>query len=145
MPNLPAKMGVGVDFNRLVNPNERFLHPRLGLCVAVDGLLKAADEMSQPKLSGAERLGSVDTWIISGDVDAGNLRPIATDAESGRMVPTQVWVGKEDSFVYRIKLSGPISSTEPKNIVRQIDLSLFNERLDITPPVTGSLESNPSA
>jgi hypothetical protein len=98
------------------------------------GLLKAAEDMSDPHLTGSDKIGSVDTYVIAGNVDAGNLRPIATDAEPGRQVPTQIWVGKTDSLIYRVRLNGPLSGSEPKNIVRQIDLSQFNEKIDIQPP-----------
>jgi hypothetical protein len=98
------------------------------------GLLKAASDMRDPKQSGSERLGSVDTNIISGTVDAGALKSLATDAEAGRQVPAQIWIGKNDSLVYRVRLSGPLSAGEPQNIVRQVDLSQFNESVTIQPP-----------
>jgi LppX/LprAFG-like lipoprotein len=100
------------------------------------GLLKAAEDMRDPKLTGTENIGSVETLLIAGNVDAGGLRAIATDAEAGRLVPAQIWLGKNDSLVYRVRLNGPLSASEPKNIVRQIDLSQFNEKIDIAPPST---------
>jgi hypothetical protein len=98
------------------------------------GLLAAARDMQNPRLTGSEKIANVDCYVISGTVDAGSLRPIAGDAEAGRQVPAQVWIGKQDSLVYRVRLNGPLSASEPKNIVRQVDLSQFNESITIEPP-----------
>jgi len=100
------------------------------------GLLKAAEDMRAPAVTGSEKIGQTDTYLISGTVDAGNLRSIAPDADAGRDVPSQIWIGKADSLVYRVRLNGPLTAGEPKNIVRQIDLSQFNEKIDIAPPTT---------
>jgi hypothetical protein len=98
------------------------------------GLLGAASQMRDPRLTGSDKVGGVDAFVIAGSVDAGDLRSIATDAESGRQVPAQIWLGKGDSLVYRVRLSGPLSAGEPQTIVRQLDLSQFNEKVDIQPP-----------
>jgi len=101
-----------------------------------NGLLKAVEDMRNPAVTGSEKIGQTDTFLISGTVDAGSLRSIAPDADAGRDVPAQIWVGKGDSLVYRVRLNGPLTAAEPKNIVRQIDLSQFNEKIDIAPPTT---------
>lgn len=98
------------------------------------GLLRVAHDMQNPRLGGTERIGNLDTLVMQGTVDAGTLQSVATDAESGRQVPTRVWVGKDDSLVYRIRIDGPLSASEPKNIARQVDLSNFNEKVDVEPP-----------
>jgi hypothetical protein len=98
------------------------------------GVLKAVSDMRDPKQTGSERIGNVDTTIVSGTVDAGALKSLAPDGEAGRQVPAQVWIGKNDPLVYRVRLSGPLSGSEPQNIVRQVDLSQFNENITILPP-----------
>ncbi len=98
------------------------------------GLLAAVKAMQNPRLSGAQKIGNVDCYLIEGTVDAGSLQPIASDAETGRQVPAQVWIGKQDSLVYRVRLNGPLSASEPKNIIRQVDLSQFNESIAVEPP-----------
>jgi hypothetical protein len=98
------------------------------------GIFKAAHDIKDPQLTGSDKIGSVDTWVVQGTVDAGDLTSIATDAQAGHQVTMKVWIGKEDSLVYRIRLEGPLSDSEPKNIARQIDLTQFNEKLDIQPP-----------
>jgi hypothetical protein len=98
------------------------------------GLLAAVKSMQNPRVTGSEKIGNVDCSVIAGTVDAVSLQPIANDAEAGRQVPAQVWIGKQDSLVYRVRLNGPLSASEPKNIVRQVDLSQFNESIDVEPP-----------
>jgi hypothetical protein len=98
------------------------------------GLIRAASEMSDPRVTGSEKINGVDALVISGSVDAGSLQAIASDAEPGRRVPAQVWIGASDPLIYRVRLSGPFSDGEPSNIVRQIDLSQFNETIVIEPP-----------
>ncbi|MGI8553654.1 MAG: LppX_LprAFG lipoprotein [Dehalococcoidia bacterium] len=98
------------------------------------GLLKAARDVQQPQLTGSEKIGNGDSYIVQGSVDAGELQSLATDAQPGRLVPIRVWIGKGDSLLYRIRLEGPLSDNEPRTIVRQIECSQFNEKLDIQPP-----------
>ena len=98
------------------------------------GIFKAARDIKDPQLTGSDTVGSVDTWVVQGTVDAGDLVSLATDAQAGHEVTMKMWIGKEDSLVYKVRLEGPLSDSEPKNIARQIDLSQFNEKLDIQPP-----------
>jgi hypothetical protein len=98
------------------------------------GLLAVASKMNNPKLTGSEKIGNVDAYLVQGTVDAVTLQSVATDAEAGRQVPARVWIGKADSLVYRIRIEGPLSASEPKGIVRQVDLSQFDEKVDIEPP-----------
>jgi hypothetical protein len=98
------------------------------------GLLAVAREMQDAKLSGSDRIGNVDVFVLQGSVDAATLQSVASDAEAGRQVPARIWIGKADSLVYRIRIEGPLSASEPKNIVRQVDLSQFDEKVDIEPP-----------
>lgn len=98
------------------------------------GLLSAVHTMKDPRLAGSERIGNVDVLVLQGTVDAGTLQSVAGDAEAGRLVPARIWIGKNDLLVYRIRIEGPLSASEPKNIVRQLDLSQFNEKVDIEPP-----------
>jgi hypothetical protein len=99
-----------------------------------NGLLAAAHDMRDPHVTGSEKVGGAQTFVLQGSIDAAGLQSVATDAEPGRMVPARVWIGKDDSLVYRIRVDGPLSPSEPKNIVRQVDLSQFNERVEIEAP-----------
>lgn len=98
------------------------------------GVIKAMRDAKDPQLTGSGTIGNVATWIVQGTIDAGDLSSIATDAQAGHQVTAKVWIGKADSLIYQIRLEGPLSNSEPKNIVRQIDTSQFNEQITIQPP-----------
>lgn len=98
------------------------------------GILSAARNAQGARLAGAEQVRGVQTQIIEGQIDAAELSALATDAQAGHRVTAQIWIGKRDSLIYRIRLDGPLNDAEPKNIVRQLDVSQFNENVDIEPP-----------
>jgi hypothetical protein len=104
------------------------------------GLLTATQAMVGAQADGNERLGNVDTVVVRGNLDAGRLQSVASDAQSGLPVATRVWIGRQDGLIYRIRIDGPLSPNEPKNIVRQVDLSQFDEKLDIEPPAGAVLD-----
>lgn len=98
------------------------------------GILHAARDVQNPMLAGSEKINGADTMIVQGTVDAADLTSLATDAQAGHQVTARVWIGRDDSLVYKVRLEGPLSDSEPKNIVRQIETSHFNEKIDIEPP-----------
>jgi LppX_LprAFG lipoprotein len=98
------------------------------------GILNAARDARNARLAGTDQMRGVQTQVIQGQIDAGELSSLATDAEAGRLVTTRVWIGKNDSLIYKIRLEGPLNASEPKNIVRQLDISQFNEAVSIRPP-----------
>ena len=46
----------------------------------------------------------------------------------------EAWIGVDDSLPRRVKIAGPLTSDESAQIVRQVDLSGFNETVNIQPP-----------
>lgn len=98
------------------------------------GVLKAAGELQNATDAGSAKIAGVDTRIIQGKLDATALSSLATDAQQGYTVSARIWIGIRDSLIYRIRLEGPLSNSEPQNIVRQLETSQFNEKIDIQPP-----------
>src|SRR5262249_11501452 len=49
-------------------------------------------------------------------------------------VGVELWIGKDDALLHRIDLVGPLTTYEPKSIVRSIRLSRFDEPVTIEPP-----------
>ncbi|MHB8577289.1 MAG: LppX_LprAFG lipoprotein, partial [Dehalococcoidia bacterium] len=99
-----------------------------------NGVLKAIKGVKSPEYAGSERINGVDTTIISGTIDAGDLTALDTQAQAGKPVKGRVWIGNADQRVYRLRIEGPLNDTEPANIARQIDFSQFDETLSIQPP-----------
>lgn|GEM_PF-1088872 len=98
------------------------------------GVLKALKGVKNPQIAGHETLNGVNTTIVTGDVDAGDLTALAQNAQAGKLVKGKAWIGDADHRLYRLRIDGPLDDQEPANIARIIDLSQFDERLDIQPP-----------
>ena len=48
----------------------------------------------------------------------------------------ELWIGKDDKLVRRLRLTGPISSAEDAAAVRTVELSEFDEAVRVTAPPT---------
>jgi hypothetical protein len=62
------------------------------------------------------------------------VTPILGNEPTGRLVDLELWIGKEDSILRRLRLSGPISDDEADDIVRTVEISQFDEPFAIEPP-----------
>lgn len=99
-----------------------------------NGVLKAVGGAKDPRIVGQQTINGVATTEVAGTIDAGDLTALDQQAQAGKMVQGKIWIGNADHQVYRIRLEGPLNDQEPANIARQIDLSNFNETVDIQPP-----------
>ena len=48
----------------------------------------------------------------------------------------ELWIGKDDMLLRRLRLTGPISPDEDAAAVRTVELSEFDEAVQITAPPT---------
>jgi LppX_LprAFG lipoprotein len=99
-----------------------------------NGVLKALRGVKSPAYAGSDRVNGVEMTIVEGTIDAGDLVALDAGAQAGKPVKGRVWIGTTDRHLYRLRLEGPLNDQEPANIVRQIDLSQFDEIIDIQPP-----------
>lgn len=99
-----------------------------------NGVLKAVRSVKSPQIVGTDHFDNTDMTVVAGTVDAGDLTALDQAAQPGKQVTGRVWIGNQDNRIYRIRLEGPLNDQEPSNIVRQIDLSQFNESVTIQPP-----------
>lgn len=97
----------------------------------VSGLLPSVEN---PTLGEPESIGGVDTHMITGEIDSGLLQTALGFAEPGRSVTVETWLGQDDLLPRRVRLVGPLSDSESGDVVRQVDLSRFNEPVEIMPP-----------
>lgn len=100
------------------------------------GVVNAIGNVKSPVIAGTDTISGQPATIVAGTIDAGQLTALDQGAQAGKQVNGKVWIGTNDHQVYRIRLEGPLSDGEPANIARQIELSQFNEPLDIQPPTT---------
>jgi hypothetical protein len=85
------------------------------------------------KLSDAQSAG-VNCYHLSGNIDSANLSPITGSSVPGTAIGVELWIGKDDLLVRSIKLTGQITATEAPGIIRTLNLSNFNETLNIALP-----------
>lgn len=101
-----------------------------------NGVGKAITSVQSPVIAGTDTINGQPTTIVTGTIDAGQLKALDQQAQAGKQVNGKIWIGTNDHQVYRVRLEGPLTDGEAPNIARQIDLSQFNEPLDIQPPTT---------
>jgi hypothetical protein len=100
----------------------------VALVNAVLGSLKGV------RSEGAAEIDGSKTYRVSGQIDASSLKDALPSAQAGYAANVEAWIGEKDSLPRRVRLSGQLSKDEPKDIVRQIDLSRFDAPVDIKPP-----------
>ncbi len=132
-------IGVGDD-GWITNPFNREWQPLPSGTTITDifdptqGIEAVVNALEDAQVTAQEKVGGVDTYRLEGTIDSEMLEGAAPIAEPGLTVGVKVWIGKEDSLIRRIRLEGPIAPDEPEDIVRNLDLSKFDEPVTIEPP-----------
>ena len=101
----------------------------------ISGIIRDAND---PVLESETSLDGIPTYHISSTIDSGQLTSISPIAESGYPILVGIWVGLDDSLVYKIRLEGRLSAEEEPNIIRTILPSDFDIPAEIAPPDIGS-------
>jgi hypothetical protein len=109
-------------------------------------ILPALQTVVDPVIAGTESLDGVETTRIEGTVDLSQVVNGAATPEAGAALesddspftlpasmPFAAWIDGE-KLVRRVELTGTIIRGEASDIVRRVDLSAFNEPVDIQPP-----------
>jgi LppX_LprAFG lipoprotein len=91
-------------------------------------------QVKDPQIDGGSKIDGVQTVKLVGSIDAGLLQDAMGIARAGNVVKVEAWVGAEDSLPRRIRIQGRLSTAEAENVSRQIDLSQFNQPVEINPP-----------
>jgi LppX_LprAFG lipoprotein len=101
------------------------------------GVLAVIKGSTQLALAGSATVGGADSYDLKGKVHARDLTAILGNPPSERLVVVELLVGKSDLLLRRIRLEGPVSSGEPTNIARIVELSKFDEKVTIEVPKAG--------
>ena len=99
------------------------------------GIRAVTATLKSVSVAPGEEVAGVVTYRIEGDVDSAVLEAAAPIAEPGLTVHVVAWVDREDFTIRRIRLEGPFSPDEPAGIVRILELSRFDEPVQIEPPL----------
>ena len=106
-----------------------FFDPEKGILAVVQGASGLEND-------GSEEVAGVDCWRVKGKVQAGTLKPLLSEAEGTQELDMEVWIGKDDMLLRKLRLTGPISPGEAADAVRTVELSQFDEAVQITAPPT---------
>ncbi|MGZ4352871.1 MAG: LppX_LprAFG lipoprotein [Gaiellaceae bacterium] len=101
------------------------------------GVLAVIRHASGLERDGSEDVGGVACYRLQGKVRADAVAPLLGNPGSAAMVPVELWIGKRDSLLRRIRLSGPLSAGEPAGAVRTVELSAFDEPVQVAAPAVG--------
>lgn len=92
-------------------------------------------QLKNPTLVGEERLAGATSYHVQGKLDSADLTTLVpSGAEPGLEVTVDLWIGKDDSLVRRVVVSGALTFKEPTTMKRTIELSAFDAPVTITPP-----------
>ena len=101
----------------------------------IGGIIRDARD---PVLQGEVSLDGVATYHITSTIDSGQLTSISPSAQPGIPIDVGIWIGKDDSYVYKIWMDGQLSDDEEAEIIRIITLSDFGVPVEIEVPSLGS-------
>jgi hypothetical protein len=98
-------------------------------------LLQAVDLIQEPKVDGTEKIDDTETTKIKGTFDptkAGIATP-TTDVLTLHPMPVEIWIDG-NGLVRQMRLDGPLTSAEAAAIQRILELSKFDEKVEIKAP-----------
>ena len=116
------KLGGSFRLNQIFDPSK--------------GIREIVRTAKDPAVSGQETLDGAATYRVTVKVGGEALRTLLPVAQAGREVPVTLWIGKDDGLIRRIRLEGPLNGSEPTNIARRLDLSAYNQPVQIVPPTS---------
>ncbi len=108
-----------------------FFDPVKGVLAVIKGARETSDD-------GSEDVGGVPSYRLKAKVQASALTPLLGNAASAKLLPVELWIGKNDLLLRRIRLSGPITAADGADAVRTVELSAFGEPVRITAPAVSS-------
>lgn len=108
--------------------------------------LAAVQAIQNPAIDGTEKIDDVETTKVKGTVDLANIAvatPFASPVASAKEAVSDyldlsektltAWIDAA-GLVHRIQIAGAITKDESSDVIREIDLSHFNESQNIEPP-----------
>lgn len=104
-----------------------FFNPETGMTA----LMRA---VTDAKATRRVQAGGVDTYLVEALVDSGNLDLFAAGAPPGRELVARAWIGVDEPLVYRVEIEGAVMEGEAANTVRRLELSRFDEPVEISAP-----------
>ncbi len=91
-----------------------------------------------PVVVGTESVEGVASWRIRGPVASEALGTLIPAAGPGYEVTLELWIGRADGLLTRVRIEGQVLSTDAPDLVRVLTIYDFDEPLEISlPAITG--------
>jgi len=105
-----------------------FFDPAKGVLSVIEGAVEVEN-------AGSETVDGVETHRLTGKVKARDAaRLLVVSSTSDRLVDVELWIGKADQILRRIRVRGPVGEGEPAEASRTIELSDFGQSFEIEAP-----------
>jgi len=98
------------------------------------GVLAIIEEAQELEQVGFEEVAGADSFHLRGKVTASAITPILGNPPSEKLVAVDLWIGREDFLLRRIRLEGSVYEEDPDDVVRTVELSAFDEPVTIERP-----------
>lgn len=98
------------------------------------GTVQILERIGEPEYVGTEDIGGTRAYHLSGTVQATDVASIAGSTTTDTPFKGDIWIGVDDHFVRRIVVVGAATANEVEGTIRTIELSAFDEPLEIVPP-----------
>jgi hypothetical protein len=109
----------------------KFFNPGKGVLAIIGGA-------RQLRVAGSEKVAGTDSWKLVGKVPVSALTYVLGSPPSPKLVPITIWVGKRDSILRKVLLSGPVNKGDGPLVARSLVLSNLDEHVNVkAPPVSG--------
>ncbi len=105
-----------------------FFDPAKGVLSVIEGAVEVED-------AGSETVDGVETHRLTGKVKARDAaRLLVVSSTSDRLADVELWIGKDDSILRRIRVRGPVGEGEPAEASRTVEISDFGQKFEIEAP-----------
>lgn len=102
------------------------------------GAVLILERVQQPTEAGSETVGGAACVKVVGKIAAQDIADLVSAANTQELLDCTIWLGKDDHLVRRIQTVGAAASGEDKRLKRLIELSAFDEAVNIEiPTITG--------
>ena len=102
----------------------------------INGVPAVLRSVQDVERTGDEQVAGVPVYRLRGKITASELATFLGNTPSEKLVPVELWIGKEDSLIRRIEVTGPVEEGEPEDVARVVELSEFGKNVHIERPAT---------
>jgi hypothetical protein len=98
------------------------------------GVAQILDRVTGATYVGTEDRNGVKTYHFRGGVKGADVAGIVRAVDPTASFAVDLWIGVDDHYVHSVEMVGAATAGEDPKTVRSIELSKFDETVDIQPP-----------